>query len=342
MLVPSDNPLTPQKIELGRALFYDKKLSRNETMSCGSCHQQQRAFSDGRSTSLGSTGEEHPRNALPLANVGYMRTLNWANPLVSELEDQLLVPLFGQHPVELGFSGRDQELLSRLGESEEYIRMFQESFPDEEEPISLRNLARAIAAFERTIISGNSAYDKYVYQGNVDALSKSAKRGMNLFFSERLFCDHCHGGFNFSGPTVHENLPSSPRQFENNGLYNIGGRGAYPPDNTGLYAFSGNISDMGRFRPPSLRNIELTGPYMHDGSIATLGEVLDHYARGGRKIESGPHAGDGRDSPYKSSLISGFRLTSEEKDDLIEFLKSLTDWDLVSNPSFSDPHSDTP
>jgi len=336
--IPSDNNLTPEKIELGRHLFYDVRLSLNQTTSCGSCHLQEKAFTDGRRLSIGSTGESHPRNSISIVNSAYQTTLNWANPLVTTLEQQLLIPLFSEHPVELGFAGHDDELVRRFQTDQNYIEMFKVSFPGESDPINLKNIAKAIASFERRIVSGNSAYDRFVYQGDQSAMSTSALRGMNLFFSERIECDHCHAGFNFSSPANHDGVAEKRSQFENNGLYNIGNDGSYPPNNTGLFEFTGVISDMGKFRPPSLRNVELTAPYMHDGSIATLEEVIDHYSRGGREIKSGIFKGDGKNSPFKSSLIFGFELSSQEKKDLVNFLKSLTDTDLISDGELSDPN----
>ena len=335
---PTDNVFTRARFILGRALFYDKRLSLNQTFSCGSCHQQALAFTDGLAQAVGSTGQRHPRGSQSLANVGYANTLTWGNPLLRELEDQALIPLFNLNPVELGFSGRDEELLTRFRGDPTIAAMFKEAFPDDAEPVSLKSIVYALAVFQRRIISGQSRYDKHVYQGIPNALSESAKRGLNLFFSERLECDHCHGGINFSAPTNHQGVEQARDQFENNGLYNIGGTGAYPSNNTGLFEFTRDPRDMGKFRPPTLRNIELTAPYMHDGSIETLEEVVDHYARGGRKIESGPLAGDGRESPYKSALVAGFRLTTEEKQDLLAFLRSLTDLELISNPELADPN----
>jgi cytochrome c peroxidase len=183
--------------------------------------------------------------------------------------------------------------------------------PIDGDPIRIANLAKAIAAFERTLISGNSPYDRYVYQHDDDALSESAKRGMGFFFSEFLECDHCHGGLTFASALQHDGSPRDTVPFENNGLYNVGGTGAYPEPNTGLFAFTGQPRDMGRMKPPSLRNIALTAPYMHDGSIATLAEVVDHYARGGRLITSGPNAGDGALNPNKSQFVTGFPFAAQ-------------------------------
>jgi cytochrome c peroxidase len=338
--VPDDNAMSEAKVELGHHLFYDKRMSLNETQSCASCHQQAKAFTDGRTVAVGSTGQMTPRNAPSLTNVTYNPTLTWMNPLLIHLEDQILVPLFGEEPVELGFAGREDVLLDRFRSDSSYPQLFAEAFPEDAEPVSIANMAKAIASFERTFISGRSPYDQFVFQGDDSALSESAKRGMELFFSELLECYHCHGGLNFASSLTHARNLNDPTPFENNGLYNIGGTGAYPEPNTGLEAFTGEPRDMGRMKPPTLRNIELTAPYMHDGSMATLDEVIEHYKRGGRLIESGPLAGDGYLSPYKSDLITGFPMSDGAKADVIEFLKSLTDQEFVNDPRLSDPFAE--
>jgi cytochrome c peroxidase len=331
--------MTSAKVELGRRLFYDRALSGNGTQACASCHRQELAFTDRRARALGSTGEPHPRSAMSLANVAYSATLTWADPRLTRLEDQARIPMFSEHPVELGLAGREDEFLQRLREAPDYPGMFSTAFPDDAEPVSLANVTRAIASFERTLISGDSPYDHFLYRDDAGALSESAKRGMRLFFSERLNCSRCHGGFTFSGPIAFEGARPIAPTFHNNGLYNLGGDGSYPGDNPGLYAITRRAEDMGRFRAPTLRNIELTAPYMHDGSIATLSEVIEHYARGGRLIPSGPFAGDGRDSPRKSELIRGFEIEDRGKADLVEFLKSLTDRAFVGDPRYSAPPS---
>lgn len=335
--VPEDNPLTMGKIELGRHLFYDKRLSGNGTQSCASCHEQARAFTDGKPVGIGSTGQKHVRSAMSLANVAYAESLTWANTVLHSLEQQALVPLIGEDPVELGLTGQLDALLQVLREDTMYRALFASAFPDASEPFSLEHLVAAIASFERALISGDSAYDHYALRGETDALSPAAERGMQLFFSERLECFHCHGGFNLSGATTHVGKAFDETTFHNDALYNVDGRGAYPANNTGVYAFTGDPADMGRFKAPTLRNIELTAPYMHDGSIATLEEVIAHYARGGRRIESGPNAGDGRQSPLKSEFITGFELNDEERSDLLAFLRSLTDETFIHDERLSNP-----
>ncbi len=337
-VVPADNPMSVVKVELGRHLFYEKRLSVTGEFSCATCHLQSKAFTDGKQVSIGATGEAHPRNSMSLTNIGYNSVLTWANPLMRSLEQQMLVPLFGEHPVEMGMAGRESEIITMLKHSPEYARMFADSFPADADPITIRNVTKAIAAFERSLVSFNSPYDRYRYGGETDAISESAKRGEALFHSERLECFHCHGGLNFSDSTVHERSGFPEIAFHNTGLYNLDGHGAYPPDNTGIHEITHRPEDMGRFKAPTLRNIALTAPYMHDGSIATLEEAIAHYSAGGRTITSGPNAGVGRNNPFKSTFIQGFEISDAEKADLLSFLHSLTDLSFVQNPKLSDPH----
>lgn len=338
-VVPADNPMTAAKVELGRHLFYEKRLSVNGKFSCATCHLQSLAFTDGKPVAIGATGEVHPRNSMSLANIGYNSVLTWANPLMRSLEQQMLVPLFGEHPAEMGMAGREDEILALLKNEPEYAQMFAAAFAGEAVPVTVRNLTKAIAAFERSLVSFNSPYDRYRYGGEPNAISESAKRGEALFNSERLECFHCHGGLNFSDSTVHERLAFTEIAFHNTGLYNIDGRGAYPPDNTGVHEITNDPNDMGRFKAPTLRNIALTAPYMHDGSVATLEDAIAHYSAGGRTIVGGPDAGVGRENPLKSTFIQGFELTDLETSDLLAFLRSLTDESFIRNPSLSDPRS---
>jgi cytochrome c peroxidase len=195
----------------------------------------------------------------------------------------------------------------------------------------------ALASFNRALVSGGSRVDALSQQGDGLALSESELRGMNLFFSERLECHHCHGGFNFSESTTHADAAFEADFFHNTGLYDLDGLGAYPADNTGVFEITGDPADMGRFRPPTLRNVGVTAPYLHDGSAATLEDVVRIYEAGGRLITEGPYAGDGRASPLKSGLIPGFTLTDGERADLVAFLEALTDEAFLTDPRFSDP-----
>lgn len=335
--VPEDDPMTEEKVELGRHLFYEVRLSGNETQSCGSCHEQARAFADGNVVPTGSTGQVLVRNSMTLTNAGYSYPLTWANPLLPTLEQQIMVPLFGEHPVELGVSGHEEEILERLRDDPLYQALFSAAFPEVDDPYSFERIRQALACFVRTMISGNSPFDRYSFQGQSDALTEQQLRGMELFYSEALECHHCHFGFNLSGATKHAGTVHESLAFHNTGLYDVDGQGAYPLGNQGLIEITLDPADMGAFRAQTLRNIAVTGPYMHDGSVETLEEVIRIYERGGRSIEDGPNAGDGALNPHKSGFVSGFTLTDQEREDLLAFLESLTDEDFLTDPRFSDP-----
>jgi cytochrome c peroxidase len=330
--VPADNAMSEAKVELGRRLFFDVRLSRNGTQSCGTCHEQRRAFTDARPVAIGSTGEHHRRNAQGLSNVAWASALTWANPLVTSLEQQALLPLFGETPVELGWSGHEEELLSRFAMTAEDAAGFEGAFPTE--GVTLSTITRALAAFERTLISGQSAWDRYT-AGDASALSDDARAGLALFNSERLECYHCHAGFTFSDAVMHAGTGTAvDRPFHNTGLFDVDGLGSYPADDPGVYELTQRVGDMGRFRAPTLRNLRFTAPYMHDGSIATLDEVIDAYAAGGRA-----KATTGRASPLQSDLVRGFELTTDERRQLLAFLDALNDEAFVTNPALSDPFS---
>jgi cytochrome c peroxidase len=338
--VPAGNAMTPEKVDLGRHLFYDARLSANRQQSCASCHEQARAFTDGRERAVGSTGEVHPRNSMSLVNVGYAGVLTWGNPSLTRLEDQALVPMFGDHPIELGLARPGTALLERLREDARYRAMFAAAFPAEAAPFTIDNVTRALASFERSIISARSPYDRYHTDRVQDAISPAARRGEILFFSQPFSCFRCHHGFMMAGATDFEGR--QPRaeggvEFHNTGLYNLAGALSYPPPNTGVYEITQKAEDVGRFKAPTLRNISVTGPYMHDGSIATLDGVLDHYAAGGRTIADGPHRGIGHDNPNKSRTVRGFTLTPGQRADFIAFLNALTDEELLRDPRFSNP-----
>ncbi|WP_394832134.1 di-heme enzyme [Pendulispora rubella] len=335
--VPADNPMSKDKVDLGRHLFYDTRLSGNGTYSCASCHIQEKAFTDGRRRALGSTNETHPRGSMSLTNVAYATTLAWANDLLTSLETQTMVPMFGETPIELGLAGQEAQMLERLRAAPYYPPAFAKAFPGDPGPFTTQRVVEAISAFERTMISGQSPYDRFAFQGDNAAISESAKRGRDLFFSETLECFHCHGNFNFSDSISHSGSAFTETMFHNTGLYNIDGKGAFPSDNVGLKEVSHKDSDMGRFKAPTLRNIAVTAPYMHDGSISTLDEALDHYAAGGRTIATGPYAGNGSKSPLKSDLVVGFVITAEQKADVVHFLESLTDNEFLHDPRFSNP-----
>lgn len=237
--VPADNPMTVEKVELGRMLFFDTRLSADGTQSCTSCHDPARAFTDGRALPIGITGEIGHRNAMTLVNVAYESSLTWAAD-VSTLEEQALRPILGTSPVEMGVAGREAEVLARFTDDE---------FASEER--SLRGVARAIASYERTLISGDTAFDRFV-RGDNAALSSSAQRGLAAF--ESSGCGDCHSGFTLSSGF------GDARVFDN-------GLGA------------------GKFKAPTLRNITRTAPYFHDGRAATLDDVLHHYGVAGQRAD---------------------------------------------------------
>jgi cytochrome c peroxidase len=229
--------------------------------------------------------------------------------------------MFGDRPVELGTRGSGEVLLAELAADAGYRELFETAFAGAARPISLHSVTHALAAFERALISADSAYDRYL-EGRDDALGAAELRGLGLFSSERLGCSGCHAGFNLDASALDGGLEA----FQNTALYAAAGQGA-DPESVGLVEFTGRAEDIGRFKIPSLRNIALTAPYMHDGSVATLDGVLDHYAGGGRQP----------DSPWKSSRLRGFSLAQDERADLLAFLHALTDEAFVREPCLGDP-----
>jgi cytochrome c peroxidase len=340
--IPADNPMSPAKVELGRHLFYDLRMSVNGEGSCSTCHIQKYGFTDQRPVAIGVTGQSHPRRVMPLANVAWFAVFNWANPTVTQLEDQSVTPLFNDHPIELGLHAQNDKFLRVVATDPTYRKLFPEAFPpssgEASGPYTFIEIRKALAAFERTLISGNSPYDRYRYRHEESAISDSAKRGEDIFFHQPYACARCHGGFTFGGVTIYQTTGGAHgAEFVSNGLYNLAGKYSYPADNLGLYEFTHDPADVGKFRPPSLRNVAVRGPYMHDGSLRTLDDVLDHYAHGGRIIANGPNAGDGSKNPNKSQFVSGFPLTPQQRADLKAFLESLTDEEFLHNPAFANP-----
>ncbi len=301
--IPADNPMSEAKAELGRYLFYDKRLSGNQSQSCGTCHQQALAFTDGSAHATGSTGDAHPRSSMSLVNVAYAGVLTWTNPEMRSLEKQVMVPLMGGDPVEMGMPS-DAELIQRLEKDSHYREMFSQAFPGQ--PITLENVAKAIAAFERTIISARSPYDRYYFGRDANAISDAAKRGEALFFTENVAgCYRCHGGFNMSDSAESQDRPLTEVVLHDTAV----------------------ADGPKKFKAPSLRNVAVTAPYMHDGSMKTLEEVVNHYAQGGRFS----------DNPHKDARMIKIPLSDRNKQDLIAFLNSLTDDALLHDPRFSDP-----
>ncbi|MEZ5017680.1 MAG: cytochrome c peroxidase [Flavipsychrobacter sp.] len=294
---PEENPYSKAKWELGKKLFYDKALSVDHSISCASCHKVANAFSDNIAKSFGAGNAAGTRNAPTLANVAYHPYYTREGGLPT-LEMQILVPI--QEHNEFNYNIID--IAERLNQIPEYVAESKAVFnrvPD------AYVITRALATFERTIVSGNSQYDRYT-NGNDRAITAAAKRGMTLFFSDKTNCSSCHSGFNFTS-----------YGFENNGLYKD------YPDN-GRERLTGKVEDRARFKVPTLRNIAVTAPYMHDGSIATLEAVVQHYNSGGVV------------HPNKNTIIRPLGLTKEEQADLVAFLRSLTDDEFITNQSFQE------
>lgn len=324
--VPEDNPMSADKVALGRSLFSNPTLSANQSQSCATCHRPELAFTDARSRAVGSRGDALARSAPSLANVAYLAAYTWADPTLRSLEAQMLRPLFNEHPVELGLRGHESELVARLNADVGLRASFAAAFPRDAEPVSLGNAVKAIAAYERTLLSGRSAFDRYVFDDERDALSAEAKRGMALFYSARAGCAGCHSGINFSGPIVYAGHPAADADFANTGVAAVDRRGAGAPVDRGLMQVTGRRADAGRFRVPTLRNVALTGPYMHDGSVPTLRAVIEHYARGGRGAAPPGTA----TAPVVDARIHRVTFSPAEIDELLAFLDSLTDPDFIA------------
>lgn len=271
------------QVELGRRLFYEDKLSLDGSMSCASCHEQDRAFTDGNRTHPGVTGEAGRRNVPGLANVGAITPLTWADPSQNTLEKQVARPMFGRHPVEMGTSDHAEEIQNRLKSDACYQAEFLRAFPDEHGRIDRDTIARALASFERTLVSFDSASDKH-------ELRASAHYGAHVFAH---LCASCHTGPLFTDLRFHR-IERTDSMKADQGLFEVSGREA----------------DRGAFRTPSLRNVALTGPWLHDGSANTLAEAIDRHDLG---------------------------VTAPDRAALIAFLNSLTDWNFVGNPNFSRP-----
>lgn len=312
--IPADNIPTAEKIALGDVLFHDMRLSANETQSCASCHEVERAFSDGKPKPTGSTGDLVPRNAMGLANVAWATTLTWANPVLTTLEQQALVPLFADHPdaIELGIATSVDVVEQRFKDDPTMVELFVDAFGDGADAITIDTIVKAISSYERSLVSGDSKYDRYFTGGDRDALDDVEKRGLQLFFSERAECYHCHGGTFFTAAITTADAVVTESGFENNGTYDADADGL-PEEHLGLARLTGAPRDRGRFKIPGLRNVAVTAPYMHDGSIATLEEVVAHYVAGGAR------------SSRQNPLVKPLDLTADEAAALVAFLRSLTD-----------------
>ena len=285
--IPKDNPQTVEKIAFGKQLFFDKRLSPDNSVSCATCHVPELAFTDGRKLSVGIHNRLAMRNAPTLFNVVYQKTLMFDGE-VPNLEMQVLVPLKDTAEMD----NQMKELIKKLRAIPEYQKQAQEIFKRDFDAFVL---TRALASFQRSILSDNSPFDSY-FKGNKNALSKSAERGWKLF-SEKLYCTTCHKPPHFTNFTT-----------ENNGLY-----ASYEDKfDKGRFRIKGDSSDIGAFKVPILRNITQTAPYMHDGSLENLEQVLEHYSKGGNGHFN------------QSKNIVSFTLSNQEKMDILAFFKSLS------------------
>ncbi|MBX2992671.1 MAG: c-type cytochrome [Bacteroidetes bacterium] len=298
--VPAHNPMSTAKVTLGRHLFFDPRFSRDSSVSCASCHKPEFAFADaGNRTSAGFAGLRGTRNTPGLTNTAYGTSFFWEGGVLT-LEIQVVSPIL--NPVEMNMN--TDTLVLRLMQEPRYATLFTKAWGDSR--ITLERITHSIAAFERTILSGSSPFDKWT-RGDRSAISASAARGADLFFGERGDCFHCHGGFNFTD-----------NAFHNTGLDSV-------TIDPGRYLITNNETDKGRFKTPTLRNIALTSPYMHDGRFTSLEEVVRHYNSGGK-----PH-------PNRDILMRPLGLTESEVQDIVAFLEALTDLTFTTNPELQDP-----
>ena len=300
VVIPKDNPLTKEKVELGKLLFFDKRLSTNDSIACASCHLPSLAFTDGQPVSTGVNRQQGGRSAPATINRIFSTAQFW-DGRAATLEDQSIGPFV--NPVEHGFTNHDT-LVAKVGTIKGYQTMFQKVF---EGPITKSRIGQAIASFQRTILSGNSPYDRFDYGGEEEAISPSAKRGLKLFL-KKARCTRCHSGFNFTDEKFH----------------NLGIDWDTEHVDLGRYIVTKNAEDIGAFKTPTLREISRTAPYMHDGRFATLRQVVDFYNVGGIK------------NPHQDNTIIPLGLTEQEKEDLVEFLQSLSGegWRMESPMKF--------
>lgn len=313
MNIPSDNPLTNEGVALGRKLFYEKLLSRNNSMSCGSCHNQSLAFSDNeRQFSTGIDGIEGNRNAQAIINLGFNLHYFW-DGRATTLEEQALEPV--PNPIEMHQSWI--QAVSKLKSNTDYVNRFKLVFGTEQ--FDSTHVAKALAQFMRTLISGNSRFDRY-RRGEIN-LTFSELNGLVLFNSDAS--DVTSGGDCFHCHSLDGGLLTTDNRFHNNGLDAV-------PLDFGRELVTGDPSDRAKFLTPTLRNVALTAPYMHDGRFNTLMEVVNHYNSGG---VASPTI-----DPLMKNVGDGLNLTLSEKNDLIAFLRALTDSTFLNNPAFSDPN----
>lgn len=319
------------QVQLGKYLFFDRRLSINNTRACGTCHNPQFAFTDGYKRSLGAFADLHQRNTQPLFNLASQKYFTAADSTLHTALQQMENPLFNTHPIEMGIKGNEAMILQKIAADTAYITLFKKA----NLPINWQHIKQAIAQFVLSLTSINSPYDAYI-NGDSTALTQQQKLGKQLFYSAITGCSQCHAGANFASPSF-INTHGDTSFYYNTGLYNIGGNGAYPSYDQGLYQLTKNKLDMGKFRVPTLRNLAFTAPYLHDGSAATLTEVINNYANAGRHIYTGVYKGNGAKNKYKHPAIKGFSLTAAQQLQLVQFLLSLSDSSFVNNPLHQNP-----
>jgi cytochrome c peroxidase len=285
---PANNPYSLEKVELGRLLYYDKRLSADESVACASCHSPQFAFTDGSAVSTGIKQQKGGRSAPTVINRAYSLAQFW-DGRAGSLEEQAKGPM--ANPIEMG--NTHAGIVSKLKAIPGYRPLFAKAFGSE--GIDIDRAAMAIASFERTVLSGNAPYDKYKKLRNPKAMSPDQLRGMSVFF-DKAKCDKCHEGANFTL----------------NAFANLGVGSDKPQPDVGRFAVTKNPRDWGAFKTPTLREIEHTAPYMHDGSLKTLEEVVDFYNKGGIKNRN------------LDENIKELKLTDAEKKDLVAFMKALS------------------
>lgn len=292
---PADNELTEERAQLGKRLFFDAQLSRTGKVSCGTCHRQEHAFSDPAPVSEGVDGLTGTRNAPSIANLAWGQSFFWDGRSPT-LEDQAGRPIQDAHEMDAAL----EDVVAKLREDATYTDAFLAAYGTEPTELSLR---QALASFVRTLVSAGSPYDRFV-RGDDTALGDAATRGKKLFFGEKGDCFHCHA----PGMLTNEG-------FFNNGTFEDGG-------DTGREAVTGRVGDRGKFKVPGLRNVAVTAPYMHDGSLRTLADVIEHYTRGGRG------------HPTTDPQIQPLKLSASDKQDLLAFLESLTDEAFLKDARF--------
>ena len=325
----SPNDALTKKEQLGRYLFFDTRLSLNGTKSCASCHSNKMYFSDGYRKSITSLGENVPHNAPILINSKFLHYYDWANPAANSFAIQIKRPLYGNHPIELGLDKSKIGLQRVFSSDSIYSTLFKAVYGIKDSLFTLSQIEEAIVAYENRLISFSAPFDN----GKMD---EDAQKGFTLFKGAKLNCAKCHPPPYFTLASTSINIDSV---YSNTGLYNLDNKNQYPSDDIGLMTYSKRVTDNGKFKIPTLRNVMQTAPYMHDGSVNTIEEVIDIYARGGREINYGKYKGDGKNNQLKNKLITGFDLTQQERKELLSFLNSLTDTSILTNKIFQNPFS---